>query len=218
LAASAREVGNGADDSDALQLQGDIASERGDLKAARDFYAQALAGHTARGDQAGIAGVLANSAELEFMYGNAGEAVRMISDALRLEREEGSRFRLVALQSNDCAYRIALQDLDGARASGREAIRLAREVQSEFGIAIALQHVALIGALQDRRHGAARLLGYVDARFKVLAYQRESTEQWGYGKLMAALRAEFSDAEIEELGAEGAAWTEEQAVEASLET
>ena len=51
---------------------------------------------------------------------------------------------------------------------------------------------------------------------KELGNEREATEKWGYEKLMAALREHLSDAEMEKLAAEGAAWSEDQAVEEAL--
>ena len=60
------------------------------------------------------------------------------------------------------------------------------------------------------------MLGYVDAQYAALGTQREPTEQWGYGKLMPALRETLSEDEIATLGAEGAAWSEDQAVEEAL--
>ena len=73
-------------------------------------------------------------------------------------------------------------------------------------------------ALRGQLHGAAQLSGYVDAQFKALGYERERTEKWGYDKLMSALRELLSEAEIEKLGVEGAAWSEDQAVEQALKT
>ncbi len=46
--------------------------------------------------------------------------------------------------------------------------------------------------------------------------EREATEKWGYEKLVAALREQLSEAEIEKLAPEGAAWSENQAVEEAL--
>ena len=40
--------------------------------------------------------------------------------------------------------------------------------------------------------------------------------QWGYDKLMAALREQLCEADIEKLAAEGAAWPEDRAVEEAL--
>jgi hypothetical protein len=55
-----------------------------------------------------------------------------------------------------------------------------------------------------------------NAQYTELGSEREYTEKWGYEKLMAALRERLSEAEIEKLAAEGAAWSEDQAVEEGL--
>lgn len=69
------------------------------------------------------------------------------------------------------------------------------------------------GYSADKCNNGARLIGYVDVQYKELGSQREPTEKWGYDKLMAALREHRSEAEIEKLAAEGAAWSQDQAVE-----
>jgi haloacid dehalogenase-like hydrolase len=98
------------------------------------------------------------------------------------------------------AYRIALGEVDRAREAAREALRWARQAQDALLIAIALQHFSLLLALRGEVNDAARLIGYVNVQFKELGYAREATEKWGYEKLMA----------------EGAAWSEDQAVEEAL--
>ena len=80
------------------------------------------------------------------------------------------------------------------RASQRvEALRLARERREEVFLAIALQHLALIAALDGDTRCAARLLGYVNARFDQLEVQREPTEQWVYEMLLATLRESLDE-------------------------
>jgi hypothetical protein len=56
----------------------------------------------------------------------------------------------------------------------------------------------------------------VDAQYTALGLQREPTEQWGYDKLITALRETLSADEIAQLAAEGAAWSEDQAVAEAL--
>jgi hypothetical protein len=73
----------------------------------------------------------------------------------------------------------------------------------------------LIGLGGDARR-AARLLGYVDSQFAALGMWREPTEQHGYDKLTAALSEALSTDEIATLAAEGAAWSEDRAVEEAL--
>ncbi len=83
-------------------------------------------------------------------------------------------------------------------------------------IAIALQHLALIAALDGDTRCAARLLGYVNARFDQLEVQREPTEQWVYEMLLATLRESLDEHQVTSLTAEGGVWGEEQAVEAAV--
>jgi len=76
-----------------------------------------------------------------------------------------------------------------------------------------LQHLALLSALGGDARRGAQLLGHVDGQYSALGMQREPTERWGYDKLMAALRETLSADEITAFAAEGAAWSEDQAVE-----
>lgn len=73
-----------------------------------------------------------------------------------------------------------------------------------------------LGALRGEVRAAAHLIGYADARYAELGYEREYSVQWNYENLIAALREQLSEAEIDNLAAEGAAWSEDQAVEAAL--
>jgi hypothetical protein len=118
--------------------------------------------------------------------------------------------------NNSAAYRIALDDFTGARESGREGLCFALRARGELQIATALQHIALLAGLGGEPWLGARLLGYVNAQFATLGYAREPTEQWSYDKLMDALRETLSADEIARLAADGAAWSEDQAVEGAL--
>jgi len=46
--------------------------------------------------------------------------------------------------------------------------------------------------------------------------EREPTERWGYEKITAVLREKMSQEQIAKLAAEGAVWSEDQAVEEAL--
>jgi hypothetical protein len=106
----------------------------------------------------------------------------------------------------------------GRRTSSRvcSLCSLALRIRSPTKGVVPLQHFALVGALCDDLNDAARLIGFVDARFSVLSYEREYTEHWCFEKLMAALRERLTDPEIERLTAEGAPWTEDRAVQNAL--
>jgi predicted ATPase/class 3 adenylate cyclase len=186
------------------------------VAAGRDLFAQALAAFKALGNEAGTAIVLGNLAELEFTDGQVEQAVRLAGEALEIHSRGKNASNLANAYNNIAAYRIALGDVDGAREAAREGLRWARQAQYALYIAIALQHFSLLLALRRDVNDAARLIGYVNLQYKELGYERESTEKWGYEKLMAALRKHLSEGEIEKLAAEGAAWPEDQAVEAAL--
>jgi len=200
-----------------LMTQADTASEMGELAKARDLYAQAQAAMKITSNEIGMAVNFNNLAELEFADGHPDVALRAVTEALTIDQRRGVDAANLATDNlNSAAYRIALNELDGAAVSAREGLRIARHVQSAYAIPIAIQHLALVTALQRQPHGAARLLGYVDVQYKVVGNVRESTEKWGYDKLIGTLRQQLSEAEIERLAAEGAAWSEDQAVEEAL--
>lgn len=199
-----------------LNLAAVIQLGRGDFAAARESFAQSLAAHKALENEFGTAVVLGNLAELEFGEGQVEQAVRLASEALEIHVRGKNASMLAVSYVSIAAYRIAAGDADGAREAACEALRLARQVQQAIIVAIALQHLALLLALRGEVDDAARLIGYVNVQYKELGNEREATEKWGYDKLMAALHEHLSDAQIEKLAAEGAAWPEDQAFEEAL--
>jgi predicted ATPase len=213
---TARACGDAWTVANCLDQQGTIARVRGDVHTGRELYAQALAAFKALGNESGTAMVLGNLAELEFADGHPEQALHAASEALEIYLRGKNATSIAAGHTNSAAYRIALGDLSGARESAREGLRLARQARNEQLIAIVLQHLALLAGLGGDTRRGAELLGYVDAQYAALGMQREPTEHWGYDKLMAALRETLSADEIATLAADGAAWSEEQAVEEAL--
>ena len=211
-----RECGDKRGAAACLTQQAVVYSSLGYAARGRELSAQALEAFRALGDEAGTAFVLGNLAELEFTDGHVEEALRLADEALQFHTRAKNAEHLAIGYINSAAYRIALGDLGGAREDARQGLRWSRLAGYEFGVAIALQHFALLGALCGHAHTAAHLVGYVNARYKELGQQRESTEKWGYEKLMASLREHLSETEIEKLSAEGAGWPEDQAVEEAL--
>jgi len=215
--AALREHGDKGGVARCLLQQGGNEYTRGAIAKGRGLLAQALAAYRALGDELGVTQVLGNLGELEFRDGRPEQALRCVTEALEMDSRPGvDAINLAVYRSNGAAYRIALGDLDGARTFAREGLSFARRAQGQQLIAYVLQHFALLMALLGQTQSAARLLGYVDVQLKELGITRETTEKWGYDKLMAALREHLSEAEIEKLGLEGAVWSEDQAVEEAL--
>jgi predicted ATPase len=215
--AAARACGDAWEVAGCLNQQAFVEELRGDGRAARELYAQALAAYKTLGNESGAALVLTNLAEQEFAEGHPEQALRAVSEALEIYVRVKNAAHIASRHNNSAAYHIALGDLAGARDAAREGLRVARQARHELQIAIALQHLALLAGLGGDARRGTRLLGYVDAQLTALGMRREPTEQWGYDKLMTALRETLSADEISQLAADGAAWSEDQAVEEALE-
>jgi predicted ATPase/class 3 adenylate cyclase len=198
-----------------LRYKGAIIGSRGQMAEARDYYDKSLAILREIGDEIGLSLVHANLGELEFHEGHAQEALKAATDALVLRRGI-DKDAIATARCNSAAYQLALNDLTGAHASAREALRIAREVQNAYTLAIALQHFASLAALQRKSQSAAQLLGYVNLQYKELGATREPTEKWCYDMTMTALREQTGDAGFEKLSTEGAGWSEDRAVEEAL--
>ena len=210
------ELGDKAGVAQCLFTRASVQWQRGDLVAGREVFAQALAAYKALGDESGTAKVLGNLAELEFADGHVEAAVRFVGEGLEIDLSGKSVINLAIDYINNAAYRIALEDIDTAREAAREGVRLGRQAQDAGLTAVGLQHLALLGAMGREVRSAAHLIGYVNMRYKELGAERETTEKWGYDKLTAALREKLSEDEIAKLAAEGATWSEDQAVEEAL--
>jgi predicted ATPase/class 3 adenylate cyclase len=196
-----------------LNVQASIEWARGDLHTARELYAQGLAASKALGDDAAAAVVLNNMAELDFADGHPEQALRFVSEALEINVRSKDSRNIALAHNSSAAFRIALGDLTGARASAREALRWARQAGVELSTAISLQHLAVLSGLSGDPRRAATLLGYVDAQYRELGIEREATEKKGCDALLTMLREQLSEDEIANLAARGAAWSEDRAVE-----
>jgi len=187
-----------------------------DAGEARNLCARAIAAFDASGDEIGYAIALSVLAEIEFADGQPEPALHLALEAREIQLRGKDAKNIAEVYSNIAAYSIALGDHRGARASAEEALRWGQRGGLETEIAVALQHLALLSSLANNDRRAAKLLGYVDAQFDAHRFKREPTEQWGCDKLVSALRAKLSAGELAELSAEGAAWSEDQALQEAL--
>jgi predicted ATPase len=192
----------------------------GDVAGARQRFGEALAAARAAGTERLAANIATNLAETEFRGGDVVMALRLVDEALPVIRALRETIGLANANSNMAAYLTASRRYDGALVSAREALAAARDAEFSVAAAAALQHLAAIGALrrsadsqllEDRRR-AARILGYVDARFEALGFPREYTEQQEYDTMLPALRDALGADECAKLMNEGSTWSEDQAI------
>lgn len=210
--ATSRECGDKWYVANCLNQQAGIESDRGDVHEARELYAQALAAFKALGNEPGTAIVLGNLAELEFADGHSEQALGLADESLQIYLRGKNLTDACTAHNNIAAYRIAIGDFTEGCKSAREGLRFGRQAQAELHVAIALAHLAALAALSGDVRRGAQLMGYVDAQYNKLGMEREPTEQSGYDKLVGALRETLSGDEIAKIAAEGAVWSEDQAV------
>jgi tetratricopeptide (TPR) repeat protein len=173
-----------------------------------------------------LAGVAAiNRAEAEFRDGNALGALQLAEEG-RYAPSLGRDVMEAEYLANTAAYLVALGRYEEARERARAALPLKFEMQSEYGSLSTIQHLAAVAALDqnyntectlERQRRAARLLGYIDARYTALDTHRQPTEQQEYDKMLPALRAAFTDDEVTHLMHEGGVWGEEEAIGQALQ-
>ncbi len=210
---------------DILQSLAIARSHAGDLAGARPLFAEALAMFRSVGAERVCSHIAGNLAEAEFHEGNAAEALRLENEALATYRTFNHKLGVAISLCNIAAYLIALERYEDACISARDGLAAARDTQWEAGVLWGLQHLAATAALRpadDAEHvrgdrlGAARLLGYVDARLDAIEALRQHTEQQEHDKMLTALRDALGENQLARLMAEGAAWSEDQAVAEAL--
>jgi len=78
-------------------------------------------------------------------------------------------------------------------------------------VALAIQHLASVAASTGDATLAARLTGFVDARYETLGLKRDNSEEFTYRRLRADLDDALPKDTLSQRMAEGAAMSEERA-------
>ena len=199
-----------------LTIVGLVQWVQGDIEAGRRSYSEAMALAKASSDDRRVAIVLQNLAELECLSGNVARAVEYATEARTIHERNHDAGSLAGAGANLGAYFILLERFAEAREALLYSVRYQREVERPYVAAICIQSLAFLAAANDAEKKAARLLGFADSQYQKLEIQREPTEELIYDRLMKLLRAKLNDGEIAALRAEGAALTEDRAVEEAL--
>jgi tetratricopeptide (TPR) repeat protein len=127
----------------------------GDVDSARTLFAQALASFKDSADDGNVVVTASALAESEFQHGAAAEALRFAEDALAWARDLHHHRQMVAgLLSNTAMYCVALGRYELVRAKLRAAVLLARDLQTDVIVAVAMQHLAAVAAFAARQRSA----------------------------------------------------------------
>lgn len=209
----------------ALRTLSSVCACTGDLAQARQYVAEALEIYGVLGATYDAASALNDLAYVECCAGNAELALRHSADALARCRDTDDLSATMDARDVLTKNLIWLARYDLAEERAREMLAIARERHADVYAAFALQHLGSIIALRPHatvrraapaRLQAARVLGYSEARIAAMGSARASDYQWVYDRAVAALCDAMGAAAFEKLMAEGAAMTEEQAVDEAL--
>jgi predicted ATPase len=151
-----------------------------------------------------------NLAELEFADGHFESAIRYAREALDYFRERHRSNACIVL-CNLAAYSLALGRADDARIFAREGLAVAHELRVADLVALAIQHLASVAIASGDADRAARLTGFVDARYAELGLKRDTSEQYTYERLRSDLAAALSSSDLAQRMSEGLAMSEERA-------
>jgi hypothetical protein len=115
------------------------------------------------------------------------------------------------LTSNIAAYAFASDDFQRAAPFVDEALALAKSAKHPLAIAIAIAYRAGLRAGEDPRE-AARLFGYARARFDALHWIGTQSDELVRENIGRRLGLALDANELAALLAQGAAWTEDEAL------
>lgn len=162
----------------------------GDYDAAATFFGELRAVLLSAGDVTEAAVCAQNHAESEHWRGNTAKAVVLVREAVDAFRAGNDRVSVILCLSNLCGYLAALERLKQAKKIGKEALREgARSYPEIYSMTTAIEHLALLDALDGQHEIAARLAGYAEAAYAPEGYRREQTERATQSRLAALLRA-----------------------------
>jgi tetratricopeptide (TPR) repeat protein len=197
-----------------LQELSRVYRKRGKLERARELSSQALQQEDQSvGHNRGLK--LLNLGYLEKQAGNLARAIELSREVLEMSELLKDRPLGALAESSLAFYHIKLAQLDDAKAHARSALRLCRE-QLSIGIPDAIQWLAGVAEHQGDLERAARLFGYAEAVFARQLSERDPFEQMDWEWLIQPLRDHVGKEQLAMLMAEGAAWSEDQAVEEAL--
>ena len=214
--ASARSLGNRRLEADVLQKISWARSAVGDFAGARAYLTEALVLARVLGAESFAASVTISLADNEFDAGDPETALRLTVDLLATPAlsSQSLAFGFV----NMAAYLIALRQYDKARARANEGLELAYGLRMVALVAISVERLALVAVLrpqaEGRRNytGAARLLGFVEARRAELGISQDHGLRHEYDRALIVLRDSIGADELTDLMAAGATMSEDEAI------
>ena len=195
----------------ALAHTGSVHFLNDDHEAARAYNEQALAMRQALGDRSGTLASTVNLAEQLFLEGRREPALAYARQAEAEARAARAQGTLALILCNLAGYQLAGDDLAEAVRAATESLALSRALGMDYLAVDCLEHLAQALALAGECTRPARLLGFTQAQYARTGQVRERLEQAGYERACGVLSRAMTAGHLDNLLAEGAGWTMEQA-------
>ena len=203
----------------ALESKAMLARVRGDFEIAARLVREYRDKQRALGNQMVAISAGGNLAEIEHGLGKTERAAVIAQESLVELRSSPFRVENMAanLSCNLVGYLAALGRLPEARTTAREHLRRHGSDATIIGhVTLALEHLALVLALEDDHARAAQFAAHTDTTLRDLGYEREFTERTTRTRLDALLDERLPIDQRRTLEARGAAMSTEEAVALAL--
>jgi predicted ATPase/DNA-binding winged helix-turn-helix (wHTH) protein len=195
---------------------GNLERNVGANNAARGHYGDAIAVARLMNEVNYESAIRQYMAELEFKAGNIGRAIELGRDAVAGMRRASWPIMLAATVSNLTSYLLAAGKVAEGREVALEALSLTREIGG-FALRVSMLQWALLGAQEGRVEAAARLSGYLDGAVSRNGDIYGATESHIRDQLQNVLATTLPAEDRQSLAAEGAGWSEAEAVALVIE-
>ncbi len=148
----------------------------------------------------------------ELTLGDYAAAAERLAEAVPLAASDAS---LMFITNDLASCYLALGDRARAQTCARKALVLATKARHAILTFLAVAYLAIITSESDTRK-AARLMGCAEERLRAAGWELVAPDTTLTAHLHEALRASLSEAELDRLLGEGAAWSDDRAVNEAL--
>ncbi len=168
------------------------------------------------GDAYGVGLTLTALGENARLDGKHQKAQNYFDEALGCMRSIGNTYWTGALLENLANVRLALLDWTGAVSLLREALALAREHEDPMMAGYYVAAMGQVALIRGRHEEAAQLFGATNAFLKSLGVKFEPADQTAFEHNMEVVLARLGNQLYDMHFNEGAQWSLEQAIAASM--
>ena len=218
---TARILGNRRLIANVLQAVGFGLAAAGDFAGARASFSEALGLAKALDSDLLAASVAVSLANNEFRAGDPETALRLAIDFLATYGPIKTSPIVALALVNMAKFLVSLRRYEEARARANEALELARGLRLVVVVDLSLLNLAVVASLRPRvessseraeHAGAARLIGFADARRATLGIPETDDLRRQHDRALAVLRDAIGGDELAKLMATGATMSEDEAI------